>query len=1553
MRKSNRSKPGRKRAARIRSRFHIDILERRLLLTGVNEQALLNAIDAALQPGAPTGLTAFNTQLQGSGELGLDLPVVGTGMANYNPGTALASLLSRLGSSYTSLSSLVTALENGSGIAVTSSSDLPNNIELNVQFSTTTSVNVPLNANYGVTFVDTGTLTMSAALSESLTLGAYWDANTSSAVFYVDADNASITVAGSVTSVNARSGAQLGFLQVSGGISAASFSPTFTFSLNDQPPVDSAESAGRLTASQLNSVPLATLVTTQITQAAPATVTANISTSLAPAAHQIVFTWSNIESPTTVSSTLTTDPTLTQLNELQSVSPSTISAGLDEATEDLAAEATTTTLSPANPFYTDLPLLGESMNDLIHFTITSGGSDPYSIFQTYLTNYTDPISTTASASVNTFSDDQQLLALINGISGAHINSLSETSSGSQLLFNLNMGITVPETAAAFVGLNVSPQLNIANADFPNLTPTVAVTLNLTFGEDGSTGKFFVTASGTPAVSVNVTASGSMSGAFDLGTLGINVTGGTLQLSSTTSITLVDPQTDNPPTPGIITSNELMFGPQPIGPGGSDVMLAVPATEAMTGTASVNLPISVNTSSTGGNAFGLSPQTIAISWPNVSQPSTYTFNTSSLGEYLGFNNLTVAGLGNALTQVESTLNDLPNSYALGDGIPLIETNLGSDATLGTALQNDVSSFTDFQSLYSELVTALGSANVSLTAASNAVVLGIDMSQNFSGSIGWSVDHPVSGAEFTASGTVPVSGKYTADIPLGIVLTSTVTPANQFYLLGGADFGGNILADTGSLSGSATLGTASLTFSGGTLQIAATNSGGVIQPTTPAPFSLSLGTGSTQQISLSTLVAMPASYFGTVTFSSAAAVLTLPLSGLPAPGTNPQVSFAWSNAGQPSSLTVTPSNLGNISSTQGSDDAEFQTGVGTLSTELGTWKSSSAVATDLPWIDEEVDSVIPFIEDYQTVFTKIVNLSAANPTALDTDIKGLTGFPTGMSIAPASGDVPSSNDLEYTLNLSLTNDVINIPFAVGAGFDSLFSLYNTTVHVTTNVTANLSFGFDPGDGFYVVGSSGTSTPQIGITLADNAQQFSNKTAGIFGTLPMGVTGAVVNLNVAYALNLTAPGDNGSKISRTELSKGGVSVLSASLTATGANNLSLPFGLQLGGSTTTTAAYISGAGPGITSSFTANWDPTQAEPMEFGSGNSTNPSAGFGPIDFDLSEFINDLVGPYLRSIEQYNPIPQSLLDALNYQIPVIDQTPLELLAAYTGDSSISDISAMLQILSLVNDLPSTTEQLDLSSYLVGAPATGDAGATDGGASGSEADLESGIVTTLENYDITLPVLSDPHDALADALLGQDVTLIQFEPGNNGYISYTAGWNTPTIPVPIIDLGVLSINATFSGGVSATLFGNIDIGLTTRGLLGQEIGGGGPNLLDGFFIDDTQQYQMGLKVEAHISIGGELTVVGISVASITGSLGPEGTFGIHVNDVYYASGTNTPLGIADYDGNPPGDGKVYLDELEWISSRYGILCAVMPESSIGVQITIAPRCWEFPSPSIPTIL
>ena len=98
-------------------RYFIEGLEQRLVLSGTHDAALLAAIDNALISSNPSGFASFATRLKDGSAMGRNLPLVATGLTNYDGGAQLKALLSRLGPTYSTLTSLAGALEGSAGIA--------------------------------------------------------------------------------------------------------------------------------------------------------------------------------------------------------------------------------------------------------------------------------------------------------------------------------------------------------------------------------------------------------------------------------------------------------------------------------------------------------------------------------------------------------------------------------------------------------------------------------------------------------------------------------------------------------------------------------------------------------------------------------------------------------------------------------------------------------------------------------------------------------------------------------------------------------------------------------------------------------------------------------------------------------------------------------------------------------------------------------------------------------------------------------------------------------------------------------------------------------------------------------------------------------------------------------------------------------------------------------------------------------------------------------------------------------------------------------------------
>jgi len=190
------------------------------------------------------------------------------------------------------------------------------------------------------------------------------------------------------------------------------------------------------------------------------------------------------------------------------------------------------------------------------------------------------------------------------------------------------------------------------------------------------------------------------------------------------------------------------------------------------------------------------------------------------------------------------------------------------------------------------------------------------------------------------------------------------------------------------------------------------------------------------------------------------------------------------------------------------------------------------------------------------------------------------------------------------------------------------------------------------------------------------------------------------------------------------------------------------------------------------------------------------------------------------------------------------------------------------------------------------------------------------------------------------------VTFDPGD---VSLTQTYQLPQIAIPIASLGVASVNAFISGSLTATLFANIDLGLSTaRNSRRGNRAVAGSTCWTVSTSTTARQYQAGVTLAASLQLGGEVSIFGYNAVQLYGQFTSFGEFGVHVNDVGYNKATGLPQGIAGYDGVPAGDNKVYLDEISYIASNYGPLCAIMPEGELGLNVSVVAKviCCSRPS-------
>ncbi|MFI5378326.1 MAG: right-handed parallel beta-helix repeat-containing protein, partial [Tepidisphaerales bacterium] len=1508
----------RKRCVRLgqskRRRHLSEALERRLVLSGAHDAALLAAIDGALLPSNASGMAAWASKLDDPSAMGRNLPLAAAGLGTaYDPGAALKSLLNRLAPTYGSLASLVAGLEGSpglaDGVAVTASRDNPDNLELDVHFNTTTGFQMPVAGQYGINLGVTGSLSLNATLDFQLTIGAYWDTSTSSAVFYVLDTNDALQISTSTanTSLNATGSLGVVDLAVTGG--SASLSPTFAFSLIDQ---NTPSQPGRVTLPELTSTPVPALVATTATQAGPTTFTVNFNAPLAPTAHVLTIDWGDLTKPNTATSTLNTDPTLSQLAAYQNILPTTYSLGLDNLVQILT-EATTTNLGGNNPFMATLPLLNTSFGTVLNVQ---------QLLTNALTNHTDATTNAQNQQVLAFSTIGQLLTLLQNLPGVGAAHASMTASAGDIRFTLSLPASSNQNLPLTLG--IASQLNLPVTG--SMSVAMTTTTNVTFGVN-TANQFFLVDTGSPVLNASLSATATLGGNTTLGFLGVTITGGMAGITGTATLALKDPQTDNPPTPGIISSTEMT--------GANLNAMAVPG---VSGTATASLPLTTNLP-----ALAAVSGTLGVSWANITQAQTFTLSDAALTQYLGFNNLTSTAVLNGLGALPAVLNHAGDTAFLGENLAFVGSSLGSGITLGTQFQNIVNglaSINTAQDLQNALNSALGAANVAVSLTANDIEFGLTETQTIPGSLKWAVNvtEPGSGDGFQSTGTVAATGTYTAKMLVGLSLQNGVAATDQFYLIPGAGSSlsaGFKVQQTSTVNAGASLGYLQVNIAGGSATItSAANAAN--NATVSLPFIVPGGSGT--QITLTKLQANPpTSALGTPTTDGKAQVV-FPLTGLPSPGSGPQITIAWADISKPGTVVVTPQNLGDLSPGSNYSAADATAGIQAVITMINGWANLPLLNTNIPLVGSALKSVFDFISKGTSFFQAIVSAGDSTPAAFDSAVQGAiakAGLDAGsVTLTPQADNNPSTATFHYLLNFHYNVAGISEPFNFGG---NLFTL-NGNVNVGVQFNANLEFGLDKSNGFYLVDRSTAANPEISLSAGITAN--FNKIGGNFGPVSYGVSNGTGNVTFNMGLDLVSPQGTGGKIGPGDLANNISAVVQPEFLAGSGAKVDLPIGF-----------YLGNGGPGVATEFKAHWDPTHPDAFYFGTGNSTDPADGFSPVQFELGDFISGIIGPLLQNVQQYDPLPQKLVDLLNYQLPLINETPAQILGDVTG---IPGFALLFKIANVINELSSLTGggTLNLSSYLSTAPNTGTAPsqAGQGGTPAEQSPFQSFLSDLQNNYGITIPVLANPTSSIINILLGKDVTLIEFKPGDNGHVEVSASLTSPSITVPIFSIGFADASVTADIGGSVGFFANIDLGINSSGLTGHNIDHSS-NLLDGFFVGNQDRFQVGFEGQVFLDLGGQVDIFGIPIVTVYGRLGLQLDLGLHFNDVRYVSpGSTTPVappnGEVGY-GETGGDGQVTLDEIKYLVGTYGLPCAL----ELGGQLSLFGGI-GFKGPDIPLI-
>ena len=378
----------------------------------------------------------------------------------------------------------------------------------------------------------------------------------------------------------------------------------------------------------------------------------------------------------------------------------------------------------------------------------------------------------------------------------------------------------------------------------------------------------------PRLQLTANLSATVNGGASLGFLNVSINNGSVTGAGTGSLTLVDPQTDSPATPGIITGSEL-----------TSTSLSSLVSIGFSGSAAASIPLSTTVP-------GISPVTLAISFPDLTDPSNVNFDTTGLDQFMGFNGLTFDSVLGYLEQLPTLLGHISDSGVLGKAIGFLGSSVGDAAKIGdklqtyiTPLQNaNIHTIQDLQTFLTQELVGAGQS-LALNVTSSDIDFKLNFTDSFSGSSAWSIGQTIGGGllSLQTSGKIPLTASFSAGLEFGISLTPQSNPLDQFYIIEGpnSQVSGSFNVNATGLTASATVGyLATVGVQNGT----ATVNGSVALP---------LGSGAAgTHLTLSQLLADPSQLFTTPQVSGSAHVV-LPLTGLPGQTGTPQVVLNWTN------------------------------------------------------------------------------------------------------------------------------------------------------------------------------------------------------------------------------------------------------------------------------------------------------------------------------------------------------------------------------------------------------------------------------------------------------------------------------------------------------------------------------------------------------------------------------------------------------------------------------------------------------------------------------------
>lgn len=474
-------------------------------------------------------------------------------------------------------------------------------------------------------------------------------------------------------------------------------------------------------------------------------------------------------------------------------------------------------------------------------------------------------------------------------------------------------------------------------------------------------------------------------------------------------------------------------------------------------------------------------------------------------------------------------------------------------------------------------------------------------------------------------------------------------------------------------------------------------------------------------------------------------------------------------------------------------QFQAGLNNFLDTLEATIDQVIYAQNLPLIgsalQEVSDSAVDFVAAMRdAIATHLGTLDAITSETLEQALTQALG-PEGLGWLQNLAVVETVDELQF--NLTLSRNIVEL---AGTGLDLNLGIPGLSFDVDGNAQLGVGFGWNlqvgmTADGFYV---DTAAADELTLNLTATVPDLS--ATGTLGFLQVEVDDNGSHITSNFTLDLQDSDDADTRLSLAEL--GNLSnTLEASLSGSASLNTHV--------STGTTLPVL----PSIGTNLVVDWqflDATLDGVQTF------DPTVSFNSVTVDAGSLLGNFFGPVLDGINQILEPLEPIIDALNFEFPVINKTTIEfipiLFAAFGGEYNeesqefVEAVSTVLEILEVIDSLAVSGQTITLGDF--GYNTLTDQILGEGlDAVGQLRDLgvDIGGGTRLE-----LPLLSDPTNAVR-LLLGQPVDIFNFEMPTLGFgISATQKFRIPAFPP-------LSLTLTESLGAAAT-FG---FGFDTTGL------------------------------------------------------------------------------------------------------------------------------------------